>query len=175
LKAAFRGPSNSFQKEPYMKNYVPLKSVCLLLCFALFSGIAMAQGQSSQSKAPAAGAASKAAPATPAAPKKELIDLNSATKQELMALPGIGDALSQKIIDNRPYRAKNELTQKKILTESVYEKISDLVIAKQGATPATPAASASKSSSTTTSKATPATPATPSKAPASTPSKEKSK
>ena len=153
-----------------MKNYVPLKSVCLLLCFALLSGVALAQGQSSQSKAPAAGNASKAVPATPTTPKKELIDLNSATKQELMSLPGIGDALSQKIIDNRPYRAKNELTQKKILTESVYEKISDLVIAKQGATPATSATPASKASSTpSTSKA---TPATPSKAPTSAPAKK---
>jgi len=144
------------------------------VCFALLSGVvALAQGQSSQSKAPAAGNASKAVPATPAAPKKELIDLNSATKQELMSLPGIGDALSQKIIDNRPYRAKNELTQKKILTESVYEKISDLVIAKQGATPATSATPASKASSTpSTSKAAPATPATPSKAPTSTPAKK---
>jgi DNA uptake protein ComE-like DNA-binding protein len=134
-----------------MKSYVSLKSVSLLLCFALFSGIAIAQGQSSQSKAPAAGSASKATPATPAAPK-ELIDLNSATKQQLMTLPGIGEALSQKIIDNRPYRAKNELTQKKILTESVYGKISDLVIAKQGATPATPATPASKAPATTPAK-----------------------
>jgi DNA uptake protein ComE-like DNA-binding protein len=89
-----------------MKNYVSLKSVSLLLCFALFSGILAAQAQSSsQSKTPAPGATSKA-PATPATPKaaasKELIDLNSATKQQLMTLPGIGDALSQKIIDNRP-------------------------------------------------------------------------
>lgn len=142
-----------------MKFHVSLKFVSLLLCFALFSGIALSQGQSAQSKAPAAGTAAKAA--TTSAPK-ELIDLNSATKQQLMTLPGIGDALSQKIIDNRPYKAKNELTQKKILTESVYTKISDLVIAKQGD-------AASKAPSTTSK---PATPATPSKAPTSAPAKK---
>jgi len=147
-----------------MKNYVSLKSVSLLLCFALFSAVAFAQGQSNQSKAPAPGAASKAVPATPAAPK-ELIDLNSATKQQLMTLPGIGDALSQKIIDNRPYRAKNELTQKKIISESEYGKISSLIIAKQGAT--TPASKA-----TPTTPATKATPATPSKASSSAPPKK---
>jgi competence protein ComEA len=145
-----------------MKNYVSLKSVSLLLCFALFSAVATAQGQSAQSKTPAPGATSKA-PATPAAPSKpaDLIDLNSATKQQLMTLPGIADALSQKIIDNRPYKAKNELTQKKIINDATYDKIKDLIIAKQSATPATTAAPASKA--TTTTPATKATPATPSK------------
>ncbi|HMI30175.1 MAG TPA: helix-hairpin-helix domain-containing protein [Candidatus Limnocylindrales bacterium] len=77
------------------------------------------------------------------------IDLNSASKEELMTLPGVTEDVAEKIIAGRPYKSKAELSKKQILTKAEYTKVRGHVIAKQEAkpmqaTPETPATPESK-------------------------------
>src|ERR1051325_7188012 len=106
----------------------------IVLVAVALAGPALAQSKTNPPKsgtatsAPAP-AAKKAGSTSTAAAK--LIDLNSASKADLQTLPGIGDALSQKIIDGRPYARKDQLVTKKIIPQATYDKIKDQVIARQ--------------------------------------------
>jgi DNA uptake protein ComE-like DNA-binding protein len=81
--------------------------------------------------ATAAPAARPASPATTAAPSSALIDINTASKDQLDALPQIGSTRADAIIKGRPYKAKNDLVDKKIIPQNAYDAIKDRIVARQ--------------------------------------------
>jgi len=100
--------------------FIPV--VLALLALALFTSLGVAQAAGSKP-------AGKTAATQPAS--ADLLDINSCTKEQLDALPGIGAAYSQKIIDGRPYKAKTDLVKKKIIPQATYNKIKDKIVARQ--------------------------------------------
>ena len=110
-----------------------LRSLVAAVAALVFAGsTALAQAKPAVAKTPvpkAAAAAPATAPAT--APAGDLIDINTATKDQLMAAKGIGAAYADKIIKGRPFKSKDELWRKKIMSKGAYDKLKDQIIAKQ--------------------------------------------
>jgi DNA uptake protein ComE-like DNA-binding protein len=103
-----------------------------VLAMTLALGMAGAAGAQSSADSSMSAKASKAAAAV-----GEKLDINSATKDQLDALPGIGSAYADKIVAGRPYRTKRDLVTKKIIPQSLCEKIKDQIIAHHSTAKAT--------------------------------------
>lgn len=116
-----------------------LTTVILVLVTLALLGLPIAAQTSGAAKSTTAQTTTSATAPAKTQTTAEKLDINTATKDQLDALPGIGTAYSQKIIDGRPYTAKNQLVTKKIIPQATYDKIKDQIIAHQVKPSATPA------------------------------------
>jgi competence protein ComEA len=115
VRVLSRAPQSSNVPEAHMNRFLRAIALAVALLFAAPS-LSFARSQPADKKASA---------------KTAKIDLNTATEDELKALPGVGEAYSKKIIEGRPYKAKDELVEKKIVPKATYAKIKDKIIAHQ--------------------------------------------
>jgi DNA uptake protein ComE-like DNA-binding protein len=108
-----------------MQKNLIMRIAVALLALMLFTGV----GAATQTGGSMSGSSAMSAAKT--ATKSKLLDINSATPDQLDALPGIGDAYAKKIVAGRPYKMKTDLVRKNIVPQATYDKIKDLIIAKQ--------------------------------------------
>ena len=118
-----------------------LQTILLTIIFSLLAtGTVASQGKATKTPAGCSSKAATPAPASIAAAAVDdanLMDINSAPPEKLITLDGIYLGLAKKIIENRPYRTKNDLITKKVIPQDAYDKISNRITARQGTTKTT--------------------------------------
>jgi len=117
----------SQRKKPMKRIFTALLAAAILATPAFALDDKQAKKDVATATAPAAPKAAPVAAKDSAAP----MDINSATAKQLATLDGIGEARSAAIVKGRPYNGKDDLVNKKILTQDVYDKIKEKIIAKQ--------------------------------------------
>ncbi|MGA7262673.1 MAG: helix-hairpin-helix domain-containing protein [Stellaceae bacterium] len=111
-----------------------VKRYLIAIGLSMVLAMPIAAQTTSPSKSPGSPSATKPPATTGSQPSGGLVDINSASAEELDKLPGVGPARAKAIIANRPYNGKDDLAQRKIISPSVYSQIKDKIIARQGPT-----------------------------------------